>query len=267
MNKRSNTRSRRASRRSSQRALTPKVGTAFAAHTIVSGKVFQQVSATTTAASVALHPGNVPRLTDIANAYMLYRFTELRVDVLPSYRATTSVPGSPEMYYVSYFNQVVDVLPDTTRAGSECAYSVVRPMGYVFDTANSSAISVWSTPATFDVPRSFLLGDTALKWYKANVGAPDPWDEIQGFIAYRAESSVQLHLMLYYTCEFAGPLPGISTPSDLEERLAVRNRTKYLLELLEKRSEMKLDPNAPRTFDTLVQAKHGTIPYKVGKLC
>jgi hypothetical protein len=171
------------------------------------------------------------------------------------------------MYYVAYFNNVVDVLPNTTQAGSECAYSVVRPMGYVFDLTNSSAISVWSTPATFEVPTSFLIGDTALKWYKANVGAPDPWDEIQGFIAYRSENSVQLHLMLYYTIEFAGPLPGISTPSDLEERVARQARTKYLLELLSKRHEMKLDPDAPRIFDTLIQAKHGSLPYKVAKLC
>ncbi len=239
---------------------------AYAAHTKVSGKVFIQVSATTTASSFSLHPGNIPRLTEIANAFGLYRFIKLKVSVLPSFRATTSIPGSPEMYYVCYFNQTVDTLPNTTQAGSEAAYSVVRPMGYVFDLANSSAISLLSVPTGFRVPTSYLIGDTSLKWYKAVVGTTDAWDELQGFIAYRSENSVQLHLMLSYEIEFAVPLPAISTPEGVEERLEKAILCKKLLKLYEeyKAGTIIIDRDAERKFVSLLKGRRLTPAHEYG---
>jgi hypothetical protein len=186
----------------------------------------------------------------------LYRFTDLKVEVLPSYRATTSVASTPEMYGVGYYNDTVDTLPNTTQAVSELAYSVVRPMGYVFDTANSSAISVLSIPLSFHVPKRMLLGDASLKWFKANLGTPDSWDELQGNIVYRAENSVQIHMMLYYTCEFAGPLPFVSTPSDLQERVRRIELNRDLLRLYEayRRGEIQIKDGSPRTYQSLVEA-------------
>lgn len=229
----------------------------FAAHTIVSGKVFIQTSATTSAAAVALHPSVIARLVDLANAFQLYRFTSLKVEVLPSWRGTSVIPGTGELYGVGYYNDTVDTLPNTTQAISELAYSVVRPMGYVFDTANSSAISVMSVPSAFKVPRKFLIGDSPLKWFKANLGTPDSWDELQGNVIYRGESSIQVFMMWTYTCEFAGPLPFVSTPKDLEERVKRILLNKRLLSLYEewRAGKIKVPEGAPRTYMTLVEAK------------
>jgi hypothetical protein len=240
---------------------------AYAAHTKVSGKVFIQVSATTTASSFSLHPGNIPRLTEIANAFGLYRFIKLKVSVMPSFRATTSIPGSPEMYYVCYFNQTVDTLPNTTQAGSEAAYSVVRPMGYVFDLTNSSAISLLSVPTGFRVPTAYLIGDTSLKWYKAVVGTTDAWDELQGFIAYRSENSVQLHLMLSYEVEFAVPLPAISTPESVEERLEKAVLCRRLLKLYEeyKAGVLIVDRDAERKFASLLKGRRLAPAYDLSR--
>lgn len=229
----------------------------FAAHTIVSGKVFIQVSGSTTQAVVSLHPSVIARLVDLANAFQLYRFTSLKVEVLPSWRSTTSFPAAVEMYGVGYYNDTVDTLPNSTQAISELAYSVVRPFGYVFDVANSSAISTMSVPSGFKVPRKFLVGDSPLRWFKANLGTPDSWDELQGNVVYRAENQIQILMMWTYTCEFAGPLPFVSTPKDLELRVKRILLNKKLLVLYEewRAGKIKLPENAPRTYASLVEAK------------
>lgn len=226
----------------------------FAKHTVASGKVFWQVTATNTAAALPLHPSSVPRLTDLANAFQLYRFTSLKIEVLPTFRAATSI-GAAEMYYVGYYNDVVDSLPNSTQAGSELAYSIVRPMGHVFDIANSSAIQALSVASVFKVPRSFLLKDTALKWFKANLGTPDSWDELQGNIVYRAENSVQVGMMIWYTVEFAGPLPFNSTPQAFSERLQQIERNRALLDLYKRymAGQLKLPDGVPRLFEELVK--------------
>lgn len=237
----------------------------FAAATVASGKVFWQISAGTTAGTLSLHPSNIPRLVDLANAFQSYRFTKLKVEVLPSFRSQTSIPGSPQMYYVGYYNDTVDTLPNTTQAGSELAYSVVRPMGYLIDATNSSAISVLSVPSVFKVPRKFLLKDTSLKWFKANLGTPDSWDELQGNLVYRAENSIEIHLMIWYTCEFVGPLPFVSTPEGFAERLEQSRRHRMLLDLYQEymAGKIKLPEGSQRVFENLVLAKSKMLPLSV----
>ncbi len=158
----------------------------------LNGRYFDSTALVANTLTRSLSPALIPRLVSISDSFGLYRFTKLRVQILPS-----SATGSTT---VCYYNQTVDVPPASHGAASECDYSVVMN-------------AQMSIPQGFTVSRRDLL-KTGAKWFKTKVSASvETWEEIQGSItAWGDDSTGSLRLVYHYEVEFCDPLATGSTP-------------------------------------------------------
>lgn len=144
-------------------------------------------------ASIAISPAVFARVAAIADVFQYYRFTRLRV---------RAVPTASFNAVVGYAPGTIDNPPNTTSAIIELPYAMFHGSAKTTDTI-------------LDIPRSELLNDSLIKWYKTIVGTPAAEFEIQGNLYYTITGGGTL--VFDYTVEFqswnlAGNTPKVPGP-------------------------------------------------------
>ncbi len=161
----------------------------------VQGTTYFTLFSATTTGTTALRADNTnfTRLAILADVFGLFRFTELEIHFL----AQNGVTGDTA---VGVFMGQSDSPPATVAQVAQCEYSGVN----------------WAdqtTPTIIRVPRSYLVGQSANKWYKtAQSASVESFSEDQGFIVGACSVSSALNLMVRWTAELCSFLPSASVP-------------------------------------------------------
>ena len=146
----------------------------------VSGRGLFITAATPGSIFTILNPTVFPRAAAMADIFQYYRFTKLDIELKPTGTA----------YALGYAN------------------------GAAFDTPPSTAAEVTALPFSkyitipqtvsekLSIPRSELLKDSQLKWYKTMAGTPDAGFEIQGNVYLGAGITTTINLVIDYEVEF-----------------------------------------------------------------
>ncbi len=160
---------------------------------VVRGSIFNVLITAATSGQLNLQPQDARwgRLVDISEVFNLYRFTRLDIEWLTIAAASDSAVG--------VIAGVVDLAPATTTLVGQTEYWGVN---YQDQT----------TPTRFSVPRSYLIGETSLKWWKTVPGTPDDWNEIQGIICGAQGVSGGLSVRVDYEIEFCSYVNVANTP-------------------------------------------------------
>jgi hypothetical protein len=170
----------------------------------VNGRYLMRLSLTSGAVTELLRPAAISRLIQISDAFNLYRFTHLRLELYPFAEVQTEAASTPvnanSMAALCFFTQESDTAPTTVTQASECDYSIVL----------SSQNTVTKG---FTVNRSDLM-HTGAKWFKTKGGASvEAWEEVQGSIVVVSDmTSGTVNVMVHYCVEFCDPLNVNSTP-------------------------------------------------------
>jgi hypothetical protein len=127
-------------------------------------------------AAIPVSPASFPRCLAMADVFNLYRFTRIKFHIIPDASAA-----------VGYSNGEFDTPPSTVGQIMELPYAGL-------------CSAKQTTPVSVQVPRSELIGDSTLKWYKTIVGTPAVGFEIQGNLFYL--TSTTFFLVVEWTCEF-----------------------------------------------------------------
>ncbi len=166
---------------------------------VVSGRSNFNYGATTSA-TIAIQPSTFSRCLAIADVFQFYRFTHVRVQVVP---ADNSV-------VLGYAPGALFDTPPTTAA------SIIElPIALYHGAANFNN-------SFLNIPRSELLKDAQIPWFKTIVGTPAAQFETQGnvYLVTGAGATGGI-VVVEWTCEFqswnlAGqsPLKSLSAPSE-----------------------------------------------------
>jgi len=134
-----------------------------------------------TVGSVAVQPSSFTRALAIADVYQFYRFTKLKIRILPE-EVNAGVSYAPGALF--------DTPPTTSAAVVEL------PL-------HASHGAFKTTDTILEVGRKELLGDNQIKWYKTIVGTPSAQFETQGNIYYYTGPGAGTVLVIIdYTVEF-----------------------------------------------------------------
>lgn len=135
----------------------------------------------------------------MADVFQFYRFTKLRVHMPPA----TSVD-----YFLGYSNSVFDTAATTSGQVMELPYATRSP----------NDLSVYQY---LDIPRSELLKDSQIPWFKTIPGTPATSFEIQGTIYGNATNATTIACVVEWACEFtqwnlAANSPAFKIPAQYE---------------------------------------------------
>ena len=129
---------------------------------------------------IAVSPAAFNRAAAIADVFQFYRFTKLNIEVKPS-SATLSI---------GYANGAAFDTPPSS-SGEVLQLPFAKLM-----------VPTQSVPERISVPRSELVKDSQLTWYKTIAGTPDAQFEVQGNIYLGASGSTSTILVIEYEVEF-----------------------------------------------------------------
>lgn len=160
----------------------------------------------TTTAFLLLIPALITRLSSIADAYNLYRYTRLKfIKCVGNESNAGTASGQLTRQVLGLVLDDIDTGPSTISRASELAYMLIY-------SPNSQTV-----PASFSVSRNDLLRKDANKWWKTIAGADsDIWDEVQGNICFADSFAVggtsTCNFVLEYEIELTDAVPTTSTP-------------------------------------------------------
>lgn len=176
----------------------------------------QQLFINTTGGSavpVPVAPSSFTRALAIADNYQYYRFTRLKIEILPSLEDQAS---GAQVYASMAAGYNPGSAPDTPPA-TEAA---VLALPYAVFLSQGSTV-----PRRVTIPRRELVGNGPLKWYKTIASTQDAAFEIQGIVYTFASASGTIsngvNFMIHYTVEFqawalAGNTP-LFVPKDISK--------------------------------------------------
>ena len=163
---------------------------------IVSGRTNVNYAATTSA-TLPIYPASFARCLAMADVFQFYRFTKLRVMVIP-------VDNSVVIGYAP--GAAFDTPPTTFASIIELPVAKYHGSAKFMETI-------------MDVPRRELIRDSQLPWFKTVVGTPATQFEIQGnlYVSTGGGANGGI-LVIEWTCEFqswnlAGQSPMLLVPS------------------------------------------------------
>lgn len=201
-------------------------------------KQFYSRSLSSGLGSISLHPSQFNRTFEIADNFMLYRFVSLSVEVFPlvEYNTTLATAEAGNQAAVGWLSNITDALGSQTPG---TVLNLVHSVGILTNgVCTASGIAVAYTPQLgsrhLRLNRKALVGETSLKWYKATVGTPDSWDELQGYLLFACDSDADpWNVIISGVCEFTSPTATTISPEGVAQILARRESTKCRLRELE----------------------------------
>ncbi len=157
-----------------------------------------------------LTPACNTRLSAIAELYQLYRFINIKAELFPTVLVNgTSAPGMQNSLHtvLALIADQSDVSPGSIGEISSIRHSV--------DTQ-----SFLARPSTLKVNQKFLLGDTALKWFKTLNGTTSEWEERQGTFYIGAQevnglttlTNPTVYVRYTLVVQFCNPCAAAQTP-------------------------------------------------------
>jgi hypothetical protein len=143
-------------------------------------------------------------LGTMATTFGLYRFNRLSIRLLPQQGNLTA-----GYLTVGYSNEITDQNPSafTTSSIATMPYSIVQTSGT-------------TVPLDINVPRSFLVGGNALKFWRTTASILTPssstaWENTQGELYFKTASyaaSAQVILLISYSVTFSEPQSTVTLP-------------------------------------------------------
>lgn len=181
--------------------------------------------------SVQISPAFDTRLAAIADVYQYYRFSSLKLSLLPYINEVTADDAAVTS---GYCPRVPNTAPTTHNHVIALPASTHKGLGQTM-------------PTSFSVKKNVVIGDAPLKWYQSIAGTEDAQFEIQGIIYFAANGTNNPSSYTYIlegVCEFKGrsspamtplylqPLksqdsPADSTPSDKDAQIVVIGGQKF----------------------------------------
>lgn len=156
--------------------------------------------------TIPLVPTAFTRAAAIADNFQYYRFTKVKIVVLPSIEPVSSgVQGTNSM--------AVGYLPGRDPDNALTTEAAVLALPFTTYYSNGSTV-----PTSLTIPKKELVQNTPLKWWKTIVGNPDAEFEQQGniytFYALNGAPSVAVGVNFYihYTMELQGWVLASNTP-------------------------------------------------------
>ncbi len=188
---------------------------------------------TTTPASttntLALRPGSFPRVGEIADAFDLFRVSEMRYRLLPNASNATALNG--HIAACAYYPGITDTAPAAAADIAENTTSVITGAG-------QSVPSQWCAlkePQIRGYPQ----------WYKTVVGTPDPADEQPGsFYVNSTLTSGLVAVEIEGTFEFKGPVNTAATPAMKQQHALLREKARIVRVLATPSTETSGSPSA-----------------------
>ncbi len=167
---------------------------------VVSGRTNLNYAATT-AATIAIQPSSFSRCLAMADVFQFYRFTKIDVQIVP-------VDNSVVIGYAP--GALFDTPPTTAASIIELPLAVYHGAAKFNDTH-------------LRVPRSELVQDAQISWFKTIVGTPAAQFETQGNLYLSTGGGANGGiLVIEWTCEFqswnlAGQSPMVPKPLGKKE--------------------------------------------------
>ncbi len=154
---------------------------------------------------VPVAPSSFTRVLAIADSFSFYRFTKIKIEMLPSLEDAAS---GTQQYASLALGYLPGVAPDTPPANE----ASVLALPYANFLSQGSTV-----PRRITIPKRELVGDGQLKWYKTIAGAADSQFETQGIIYGWASSNAGsitsgVNWMVHYTCQLQGWILAGNTP-------------------------------------------------------
>jgi len=125
-------------------------------------------SLTTGTQTTQLTPAQISaRVSALSDNFELYRLTRLKFKIHPC------VSQAAEVFCAAFYSNILD----TTASFS----GIVEGPACAIISGKATVPTNW-----VNVPKACLAG--ALPWYKAQAGAPDPWEEVAGVLVLASDS-------------------------------------------------------------------------------
>ncbi len=192
---------------------------------------------------VPVAPSSFTRVLAIADSFSYYRFTKIKIEMLPSLEDA----GSGTQVYVSLaLGYLPGVAPDTPPANE----ASVLALPYANFLSQGSAV-----PRRITIPRRELVGDGQLKWYKTIAGAADSQFETQGIIyGWAAGSTITngVNWMVHYTCELQGWILAGNTPLSVPKDVSKMEDHLKLLIARQKAKTKDQDPGKGSSANDII---------------
>ncbi len=150
-----------------------------------------------------LSPAIDVRLNAIADVFQYYRFTQLKVSLMPYDDGTNEATVSS-----GYIPRVPNTAPTTHNQIMNLPGSVFKGFGQTI-------------PASYRLGKSVLIADAPLKWYQTIVGTEDTQWEIQGVLYHASNGKTASSPFVYIVegvCEFKGRSAASQTPMFLQPK-------------------------------------------------
>ncbi len=171
---------------------------------------------------VPVAPSSFTRVLAIADSFSYYRFTKIKIEMLPSYEDAATGTQTFASLALGY---LPGVAPDTPPANE----ASVLALPYANFLSQGSTV-----PRRITIPKRELVGDGQLKWYKTIAGAADSQFETQGIIygwaAAAGSLTTGLNWMVHYTCQLQGWILAANTPFVVPKDVSkIDDHTKMLI--------------------------------------
>lgn len=164
---------------------------------VLSGRELQFIGSFNTAGVINIMPSTFARALQLADVFQFYRFTSLRVTLIP-------VQAPP----VSAVTQtVIGYAPGAVLDNPPTSYNnIVSLPKYVLLGGNETC------KAVMNLNRKDLLSHTQLPWFKTIIGTEDTQFEIQANLYYMSNITAAFSAIIDYTVEFQSPNLAANSP-------------------------------------------------------
>jgi len=192
------------------------------------------------ATTIAVSPASFSRCLAIADVFQFYRFTDLKLVIIPNDAAVTAgfAPGA-----------AFDTPPAT--AGTILELPLAVSHGFVK-----------SVDTVLHVPRSELLRDTQIQWYKTIAGTPAVQFETQGNFYVVAPGAAGSTHYIEWTCEFQSWNLAAQSPLFLKPSIPAEERSKDIVSVSKIADDDLKSGSSARTTVTETSIVINGVSYK-----
>ncbi len=149
----------------------------------------------------ALSTAGMTRLGEMMEGFQLFRFTELKMEILPQGVLQSDV----DFYTLAYSPGIPDI------SGASATTNNVSQLADSINYTSSMTI-----PRVLTVPRSSLIADTPNKWYRTQPAAAiETWEEQQGQLTFCIDTQASSTLNFFIRCRYVIQFTSAIAPGNI----------------------------------------------------
>lgn len=218
--------------------------------TSVAFKGWKSISLSSGSGSMSIHPNQFSRTNAVADAFLLYRCVRLSIHVFPPYEADVTFSGAEggSKCAVGYVSNITDT---TTGNNPDEVIELTHSVGMLSNgICTASGIAVAYTPTvgskTLVLDRKALCVENSLKWFKADLGTPESWDELQGIVLFATDCDATTWQIMYSgVFEFCSPVDVSINPEWQTEIVTRREKISCRLREVSRKFEKPRSRSTP----------------------